>query len=338
MRRDRDVDVLIAGYFGFGNLGDETILRAAVECLNEIGVPRDRICVLSNTPECHQDTVGIKAVNRWKISSVVSALQRSKTLLFPGGGIFQDATSIRSLIYYWALVRASRICGCRPWALGQSVGPILTRSGRVLATDAVMKMEHMICRDMLSSELLTEWGLEHGEMPDTCFALSGRSVETADDGPVLFNVRPVSKRNRSSFDRIIRAAEIASSEGAVFRGIAMSEEDEAVFPSWIRPERPSTFDGFVKLASGCSFALGMRLHFAIFSYMLGLPAVVSSYDPKVEGIARQYGLLDLMSSDVAEDLAAIKKTLTNQSVGYNKNGDDLRKRVLDSFRSCLDMI
>jgi len=126
----------LAGYYGFGNLGDELLAEAAIATLLRCGVGRSDIVLMSAAPEESRQKFGVDSVNRWKISQVCRALRQSETLLLGGGGLFQDASSLRSCFYYWWLVRAACFFGAVPWALGHSVGPLSPRIGLGLTRDA----------------------------------------------------------------------------------------------------------------------------------------------------------------------------------------------------------
>ena len=41
----------LAGYYGFGNLGDELLAQASLEALERVGVDWERVVVLSNDPK-----------------------------------------------------------------------------------------------------------------------------------------------------------------------------------------------------------------------------------------------------------------------------------------------
>ncbi|GHS95119.1 polysaccharide pyruvyl transferase CsaB [Synergistales bacterium] len=142
--------VAIAGYYGFGNLGDELLARASVEALERYGVEREHMVILSNDPENSRRAFGTEAVNRWSLIQVSRAIKQSETLLFGGGGLFQDATSVRSCFYYWGLAKLAERWKVKIWALGQSVGPLYTRTGRTMASDALENCHVLQVRDSAS--------------------------------------------------------------------------------------------------------------------------------------------------------------------------------------------
>ena len=99
--------VLISGYYGFGNLGDEAILESIIREL-EKSVSKDKIVVLSNDPEKHRKTYGVAAVTRWKLASLLKLLPKAKLFISGGGGLFQDTNSPGSTIYYGGQIALAR--------------------------------------------------------------------------------------------------------------------------------------------------------------------------------------------------------------------------------------
>ena len=130
-------DVVLSGYYGFGNLGDELICRALIDMAIKAGIDKSRLCVLSANPKETSEKFGVAAVDRWNLFEVFRALRQSRSLLLGGGGLFQDSTSLRSSLYYWGVVFLARMAGVRPWAFGQSVGPFRSKLAAKLARNAL---------------------------------------------------------------------------------------------------------------------------------------------------------------------------------------------------------
>lgn len=82
----RKYDLVICGYYGFDNLGDELICLALIEMALEAGLKKDRICVLSSDPRKTKSRFGVASVNRWNILEVLNALRQSRSFLLGGGG------------------------------------------------------------------------------------------------------------------------------------------------------------------------------------------------------------------------------------------------------------
>ncbi|MDR3264740.1 MAG: polysaccharide pyruvyl transferase CsaB [Synergistaceae bacterium] len=292
--------VAVAGYYGFGNLGDELLAEAATEALLRCGVGRERIVLLSNAPDDSSRRFGVAAVNRWKPDRVAEVLRRSDTLLLGGGGLFQDATSLRSCLYYWGLVRMSNFLGAVPWALGQSVGPLSTRAGRWLTRDALRRCRVVQVRDDASRAVCDYLGIsvETGRDPVFSLAALHGTFSSFKESPkkFLINLRPCAGNLPERFARAI--GEGLSLSGGEPLGIALSGEDERLMERLIdRKDLPpmpvariESVDDAARSWRGAVGAAGMRLHFAVLSIFAGTPLVVAPYDPKVRAFANSHGI------------------------------------------------
>lgn len=291
----RSFDVLLAGYYGFGNLGDELLAESAAGLLQKCGIERGRIAILSATPDATSKQLGVAAFDRWRPGEAIKAVRNSRSLLLGGGGLFQDATSVRSCVYYWGLVSAARVYGTVPWAVGQSIGPLRSALAKKLARNALSACAFRGVRDERSLEQLKSWGLEGRLSPDLVMGLDvakTRGTGTA----LLLNLRP-------GYDELaektaLAAQKIADEEKIKIKCVAFSEEDEAIIRSFadkkiIKTEEitlAKTAADFEKASGDCSRALGMRLHFVILSFLSGLRVCAVPYDPKVKSLALRYNI------------------------------------------------
>jgi polysaccharide pyruvyl transferase CsaB len=295
---ERRFEVALCGYYGFGNLGDELLAQSAVRLLEQCGVQRPRIIVLSNDAAETERFLGTSAVNRWDLRAVFTALRESRTLLLGGGGLFQDSTSFRSPVYYWSLVRMAKLVDCLPWCFGQSVGPLNGKLARVLARDALALCRKRGVRDRFSLEELNNWGLDAFLSPDLVFGLEPFPVAGEAGGTrMILNIRPW--KNGLPERLAENAQEYARALGLSIRGISLAEEDTRTMEDLARRglvefegiDRwdPRKRDSLV-FPEGCRKAVGMRLHFCILSAMAGIPLLAVPYDPKVLGFAEILGV------------------------------------------------
>lgn len=295
--KKRRYRVALAGYYGFGNLGDELLLRASLECLERCGVDREAVVVLSNAPEETARDFSVAAVSRWSLVEVRRALASSETLLLGGGGLFQDSTSLRSCLWYWGLVRLARLCGARPWALGQSIGPLRSRAAWRLARGALSSCGVLHVRDEPSMQWAERLGLRaiRGEDLALTLTMPVKDVSEAAGGKLLLNLRPVSEEETARF--LALAAPCASAFNGEVIGAALSGEDKALLEQMQRERRLRLsrvvlvrgMEDIASLWSGASAALGMRLHFAVISSLYKVPLAVLPYDPKVAAFAGRVG-------------------------------------------------
>ena len=317
-------DVLLCGYYGFGNLGDELLLESLVALLVSSGIARERIAVLSASPDRTHGALGVDAYDRWSLTAMLSALKKSKTLLLGGGGLFQDATSIRSCFYYWAVVRMARMCSVRPWMVGQSLGPLNSPAAKFFARNAVSCCCFRGVRDFRSSKILSDWGLDCEQSPDYVSSLSISGRGTA-GSKLLLNIRA---GYDSVSDAVIGSSvSYASEQGIEIIYAAMSEEDVAFLKDKIShkilKDRPislvRTLNDFEELARNSKYAVGMRFHFLLLSYLYGLKVCAGAYDPKVEALCAELSIPKVSGRLVFASADAGLREELSKRVSYSFN-------------------
>ena len=90
--------IVISGYYGFANAGDEAMLAAMIEVLSDLE-PNINITVISGNPADTRARHGVNAVYRLNYPEIIRALAKSDLLISGGGSLLQDVTSDRSLYY-----------------------------------------------------------------------------------------------------------------------------------------------------------------------------------------------------------------------------------------------
>jgi N-acetylglucosaminyldiphosphoundecaprenol N-acetyl-beta-D-mannosaminyltransferase len=152
------MQAVVLGYYGFGNVGDESVLWAMRQHLQEV-LPGLRLCVLSADPEATAALHGTESVPRTDLKRVRRAMRESTVILSGGGSLFQDATSWRSPLYYgWLHELAAR--ARRPLVVyAQGVGPLRRGLSRWATRRAMQHAVRLTVRDALSARLLAGLGV-----------------------------------------------------------------------------------------------------------------------------------------------------------------------------------
>lgn len=334
----RPFSVTLCGYYGFGNVGDELLASSIIRLLQEAGIEKSNIAVLSNDPANTARSLGTASADRWKPKEVFSILRQSRTLLLGGGGLFQDTTSVRSCLYYWGVISLARLAGTVPWMFGQSVGPFRTAAGKFLARDAIGKCRARAVRDEGSRRILSGWGYDLEITPDPVLYLGedSRKNRTSTIGDyILANVRPwqgdLPHILLSELDKLKRE------QACPLRFIALSGDDQEFleenlsrYPSLedVPRTRISSFSEARGLWEGAKAAVGMRLHFTVLSTIFKVPCIAIPYDPKVRYFAEDHGLpiWEGMGSIRIEESMAAPTGLLEQE----------RERIREVFISSLD--
>ena len=100
--------IFIFGYYGFQNTGDEAILQVILDQIKK-NIPHARLTVLSYKAAETIKKYNVRAISRNKYISLIKAIKESDIIISGGGSILQDATSIRSLFYYLAIIYLAKV-------------------------------------------------------------------------------------------------------------------------------------------------------------------------------------------------------------------------------------
>ncbi len=288
--------VVLCGYYGMGNLGDELLAQSCIQRLTAAGLPRQSLAILSGSPQESQEIHGVMAVNRWSPREVWRTLRESKSLLLGGGGLFQDSTSLRNPFYYWGLVRMAHAAGCRPWALGQSIGPLASPVSRALAKDALGLCRVRAVRDDPSLAQLHQMGYDGYRSGDLVLGL-GLDLDGEPGGKPRFlvNLRPWDGQLELRAAEALRTLEVSVEVEKI--GLALAPQDRDLMQRLVDEQRLQ-LDRILlvdprqvsQAFAGAQGAFGMRLHFGVLALLAQVPCSLVPYDPKVESFALDWDL------------------------------------------------
>lgn len=279
--------VLVSGYYGFGNLGDEALLAGLLRGLRGMG---HTPVVLSGNPKATTQQHGVEAVHR--LRGLVPALARVDALVSGGGGLLQDTTSRRSLDYYLNVLRLARRAGKRVVVYGQSLGP-LSDAGRA-SVARTLKGLPVALRDDQSLRLAAGMGLTATLVADPALLLADSGAEPLpepDEAPVVLVPRGGQPQLNEALEEL--ALELADA-GVPLAGMAFHpREDEEpllrikrMVPElelWEESDPVAT----VRRLERARYVVSIRLHGCILAAAAGVGFAGISYDPKVKGFLTQ---------------------------------------------------
>ncbi|WHX48752.1 polysaccharide pyruvyl transferase CsaB [Paenibacillus woosongensis] len=179
--------IVISGYYGFRNIGDEAVLQSILNALREESEAaglRIEPVVLSIDPEWTARTYGVKAVHRMKFSEVRDAIKNSSGLISGGGSLLQDATGVKSIPYYLGVVKLAQWLRKPTFIYAQGIGPVNRRMFRPLIASVFRRCEYVSVRDVESSALLRDIGIPKNMIevvPDPVMGLSLPEANSRED-------------------------------------------------------------------------------------------------------------------------------------------------------------
>jgi polysaccharide pyruvyl transferase CsaB len=329
--------ILISGYYGFANTGDEAILAGLLAGLRA-SAPTAEVTVLSADPDATTRDHAVAALPRG-IGSVRRAVREADLLISGGGGLLQDATSWRSPLYYLAVIELARRAGVPVALLAQGIGPLERGWVRDLVRRVLDHADLITVRDEASQRELAQLGVRAPvtvtadasflltPAPEIILSEVRRAEAWPENGKPVIGVtlRPTLRPPTEAWlGAIAHGLDHAAQEwGATPVFISMQPPGDALVAEEVRakmttPARvlqagydPATLLGLI---GSVDLLVGMRLHSLLFAARQGVPMVGLSYDPKIDAAQERFGISTLPLREVTTDgvAAAIRHTWTER--------------------------
>ncbi len=290
--------ILFSGYYGLGNAGDEAVLAASID-LFRARRPELDLAVLSGSPDATRSAYAVETAPRMQPAAVLAQIRSADLFLSGGGSLFQDRTSLKSLLYYLLLLRIARAAGARTMVFAQGIGPLRRGAARRLTARVLSGVDAITVRDPDSADLLRAIGVKGPEIEvtaDPVFALAPRVTERVSaicpPAPAIaVALRPWHGVQRI-LDPLAEALGRFEGEASLQAWPLFPEQDlpicrqlaSRVPTMTVLDERLEPAE-WMALAGWTSAVVAMRLHALIFAAARAVPIFGVSYDPKVDALA-----------------------------------------------------
>ncbi len=323
--------VLIAGYYGFGNTGDEAILTTMV---GRLRLYFRAITVVSGNPAATTAAYDVQAVGWRDLAAILDAAEASDLIILGGGGLFQDywgvdpsvvLTRHHSGLAYFSTFPVLAALLDKPLMLyAVGVGPLLTEAGRSYTRLAFEQAVIASVRDQLSQREAAHLTTATVALTaDPAFLLEpAANAESilAHEGipPADLRVGVALRHWELSGDPERWSAEIAAAldcfieqtgasilfipfqtrqpaEGALTddRAAADRVRQQMKHPTFALNGDYTPAETLAVIAR-CHLVVAMRLHAAILAAKAAVPVIGLAYDPKVTNIVGDLGFESLV--------------------------------------------
>jgi polysaccharide pyruvyl transferase CsaB len=309
--------ILLLGYFGADNLGDDGLLadfllrwqaqlRATETTCDVVSTDSQPLRGFAEAPAL-QPLLGQTVV---KQSLLLSNPKDYTALVAPGGSLLQDVTSRRSLAFYLLVIKRFARAGVPIYLLNQGLGPLRSFMSRYFTAQTLSLTRMLSVRDSDSYGWLKDQLAltSHRELYHSADPLLGARLQAA---PPPFTgeyclLIPKSTSRRSELDPAQVAylrglADMVDALGAdcfvlPFHGGQDALLAEAVLADSAAQRVPETLlgpepkTGTLGLLAGAGMVISYRLHGVILASAYRVPAFGVAYDPKVSAFCGEMGL------------------------------------------------
>lgn len=322
--------VLISGYYGFDNSGDDAILRAIVNDLNE-NIEDIEIIALSKEPSYTKKVYNIDAVDRFSLKAVRKAIKSCDLFISGGGSLLQDITSTRSLLYYISLMRLAKFHNKKVMVYANGVGPIDGKMNRLWTKRILNKADLITLRDEDSRIFLEELKVKNENIyvtADPVFNLNPTASEKVLEilkGEAIPHNEPligVSLRDWKDSDNLIENMAqaidyIVEKHNTNIILIPMHYPEDLEIGNRVlgKVNNNSTYilsnkydvEDIMGIIKNLEIIIAMRLHSLIYAASQGTPMVGIVYDPKIEGFLKSINMDYMCPAEGIEYSDLIKK-------------------------------
>lgn len=315
--------IVISGYYGFGNLGDEAVLTSIIERLNE-EIDSPEIVVISNSDKVEMSgRYNVRCIGRLSLLQIICEIASCDMLISGGGGLLQDSTGFLTVVYYLGIVRIARFFRKKIFFYAQGGGPLSLEKSRKMVKDVCSKVDLITVRDEESSEVFKSAGvtapicvtadpviaikrLEESEA-DSFFKSAVPDFKKGKKLNIAISVRPWKSENNyieevaASCDMISEKynADIYLIPFQITQDLSVCRELAGKMKAESRIIMPADSEGGIFQYSSKEMAaiigkmdlvIAMRLHALILAAVGEVPAAGIIYDPKVRIFAESAGM------------------------------------------------
>ncbi|MCS6783066.1 MAG: polysaccharide pyruvyl transferase CsaB [Gloeomargarita sp. SKYBB_i_bin120] len=289
--------VVLCGYYGYGNGGDEALLLTLLQMLP----PSVQPVVLSAQPRVTRQLYGVATCHRWHLGQVLVEIARSQGFVWGGGSLIQDKTSWASPLYYLGLMAVAQLLGKRTVAWAQGIGPLERPWLQRLARWVFRRCQAISVRDKPAAEQLRQWGRAVLLAPDPVWALPEQLYVPLKDLPapriavVLRPHRLLTPAWLDTLTQALRQFQQATGVWVVFlpfqpqtdRALAQQLQRSVAESSLLEPSHPAQLKGVFR---GMELVVTMRYHGLVMGAAAGCRCFSLSYDPKVSQLQRELAM------------------------------------------------
>lgn len=327
--------VVISGYYGFNNFGDDAVLSVLINSLKNNGI--ENITVFSKNPEITKKSYDVRACYSFDIAGLFLNIFKADVLISGGGSLLQDVTSAKSLIYYLGVILTALFFGKKVIIFAQGIGPINNKFLQKLTAFALKQCKYITVRDEKSLKLLENWGLKADLVSDPVWNIKLRTKYS--HRGIGIQLRKWESFSEQMFLDLVKYVAEVYSDKIIFIYALQESLDLDICNRFeeellkINPDlhthvvtNRATFE-IVESFSHLDELIAMRYHACLLGLKYGIKVLPIVYDPKVEKLADEFNITARINLDGKTDIALKIRDLRYGE--YNIDFDAVSSKQLD---------
>jgi polysaccharide pyruvyl transferase CsaB len=304
---------VISGYYGFKNFGDEAILQVLLSHLKALGV---EATVFSSDPKYTQVTYDVKSVKNFDIKKLIKSIINSDMLISGGGSLLQDVTSLKSLVYYSAVIALGILFNKKVIIFAQGIGPINNKYAQIVVKNLLKMCTLVTVRDENSLKLLDDWHIKSKLVCDPIYSMKINKKPT--EAVVGVQLRDFKTMNYNLLHKLALFIVTKFSDKKIELFSLQKSQDLELckrFEKLLKTLNPDLEieiieQNIIEEISKLEVLIAMRFHAILTALKCGVKTCAINYDIKVEKLAKDANL-PIVSMQAEENFEEIYSKLQN---------------------------
>lgn len=303
--------VVISGYYGFANAGDEALLTAIIGSLEDT-IPDVDITVITGNCAMTRANHQVHAVHRFNLWGIIRALSQCHILISGGGSLLQDVTSARSLYYYLGIMQLALWLHKPVMLYAQGIGPVRRPKARQAVQQVLQHVAMIGVRDGDSARELAAMGVTKPPIVVTADAVLSMPPVDTKIGLYLLQQAGVTGIRRRVGIAVRNWQNLSAYKDAIAQGADELQRRYDCHIVFVPMQYPADVSAgkdiarrmkgeatvltksyntveFMSLLGCMDVVIANRLHALIFASLMDVPVTAISYDPKIDSFMNSIG-------------------------------------------------
>lgn len=293
--------VLISGYIGFNNFGDEAIFYTLQEHLKDLGYSVGALC--ANKKKVAKK-YKVRTYNYKNIFEILFAILTCNVLISGGGSLLQNKTSNFSLFYYLFIIILAKLFFKKVIIFAQGIEPVNGIFAKFFTKIILKSLKYVSVRDEKSRKLLKKQNINAHLLSDPVYSLVQNYRINNDKKDLVVQLRHFKGIRRDFLESLAFSISnhfsgnisVFSFQDEIDGKICLNFIDELKKRNKDADFIPSKdIDETINIINKAQYVISMRLHGLIISNALQSNTFALCYDEKIKTLTNE---LDIPYVDV----------------------------------------
>lgn len=323
------MNILLAGYYGYDNLGDELLC----ETIKEIVLP-------------YAEKLEVLDKNSRDFFHSLKLILTTDVLIFGGGSLLQDISGRGfTVLYYVFYALTAKFFKKKVFFIAQGIGPVTRKFNYWLVKSCLRRVDYLTVRNKESAAFLMALNVKNFKIYNDLFyayknKIKKEEIVKEDKISVVFSFRPLNKDYRQQMQRIMKKISQAMKYINI-KVVPMHKSYDDNFLNCLKDipnldvldyDREKIFSAI----ASADIVVGMRYHFLLLAAKFNIPFIGLVYDPKIASIcsalnmpAVQIADLDKIGSVLIREIPKIKINKQNLKIALHKEEKIAEEAIKD---------